>query len=648
MEGLAQRVRPMRKYLPRQLPVFLALYALVLVLFMLFRLVLLVAQWGRLANAGAALVAEALLMGLRFDLVIAGYLLALPLLVMSVLSFTGGMRPWVVRMVRGFMLVTISLAFLACAVDIPYFGQFFQRLSVSAFMWLDDPHFVFGMIAEEPRYWLAVVPFVVAVLALRYGLRRILPGPLPLNRPATPGNIALSAVMLGLVFLGIRGRVDEKSPIRTGTAYFSNNAFLNQLGLNPCFTLIRSWLDSRDADNMRLALMDDAKAMAYVQREFGIAHPDAEHPLARQVTFSQPARPWNVVVVIMESMSAEKMARHGNTKGLTPFLDSLSFQGLYFDHAYTAGIHTFNGIYGTLFSFPALFRQHPMKESGMLHYMGLYGALRQHGYQTLYFTTHDGQFDNVEGFLHANDCEQVITKADYPASEAKTTLGVPDDRMFAHALPVLDGLAAKGSPFVAAFMTASDHGPYYIPPYFRPHATDARDQATEFADWSLRQLIAGCAGRAWFDSTLFVFVADHGAAIDGTYDLSLSYHHTPLLFYAPGLVPTRTDSSMAGQIDVFPTIMGLLRAPFQNRTLGIDLLRAQRPYIYVCADDKYGVLGRDWLLIGHEDGKQGLYRYRQRSTADSSAFHPDVVQRMGEYGRANMQAAQYVIATGKQ
>ncbi len=638
----------MRKQLPRQLPVFLALYGLVLVLFMLFRLVLLYVQRGRLAGAEPALVAEALLMGLRFDLVIAGYLLALPLLVLTVLSFTGGMRPRVVRAVRSFILITFSLAFLACAADIPYFGQFFQRLSVSAFTWLDDPRFVFGMIAEEPRYWLAVVPFVAAVLALRYGLRRILPGPLPLNRPATAGAITLSVAMLGLVFLGIRGRVDEKSPIRVGTAYFSNNAFLNQLGLNPCFTLIRSWLDSRDADNMRLALMDDAQAVAYVQREFGIAHPDAEHPLARQVSFSGPAHPWNVVLVIMESMSAEKMGRHGNAKGLTPFLDSLSSRGLYFDQAYSAGIHTFNGIYGTLFSFPALFRQHPMKESGMLHYLGLYGALRQHGYQTIYFTTHDGQFDNVEGFLHANDCEQVVTKVDYPASEAKTTLGVPDDRMFAHALPVLDGLAANGRPFVAAFMTASDHGPYYIPPYFRPHSADARDQATEFADWSLRRLIAESAGRAWFDSTLFVFVADHGAAIDGTYDLSLSYHHTPLLFYAPGLVEARTDSSMAGQIDVFPTIMGLLRAPFQNRTLGIDLLGAQRPYIYVCADDKYGVLDPNWLLIGHEDGKRALYRYRQRSTVDSSAYHPEVVRRMDEYGRANMQAAQYVIASGKQ
>lgn len=638
----------MKKHWPTQFPTFLGLYALVLALFMLFRVVLLLTQLPRIEGAGLGLLAQALVMGLRFDIVIAGYLLSLPLLIITVLSFTGELRPWVMRALRMFMLITCSIAFLACAVDIPYFGQFFQRLSITAFEWLDNPVFVFGMIAEEPRYWLAIVPFIGVLVLLHAGLRRIMHWPIPQNRPVTVGNVTSSLVILALVALGIRGRTDEKSPIRVGTAYFSDHAFLNQLGLNPCFTLIRSWMDLQDEANRTIALMDDGEAIARVQEHLGITTPDPTHPLARTIVFDGMAHRWNVVLVIMESMSAQKMSRHGSGKDVTPFLDSLSEQGLYFDQAYTAGIHTYNGIFSTLFSFPALYRQHLMKESGMLRYHGLFSSLRGHGYRTAYFTTHDGQFDNAEGFLRANDCELVTSKPDYPSDEVETTLGVPDDRMFAHALPILDGLASDGRPFVAAFMTASDHGPYHIPDRYTPRATDVRDQATEFADWSLRQLIEQSARQPWFDSTLFVFVADHGAAIDGTYDLSLSYHHTPLLFYAPGLVPARTDSSIAGQIDVFPTIMGLLRAPYVNRTLGIDLLREQRPYIHVCADDKVGVLDRERLLITRTDGSRGLYRHRQKSTIDSSAFHPELVKRMDEYVRAQMQAFQHVIRTNKQ
>jgi phosphoglycerol transferase MdoB-like AlkP superfamily enzyme len=638
----------MNDHLPKQLPAFVRLYALVLALFMLFRLVLLLTQLDRLDGADAGLVAQALLMGLRFDIVIAGYILLLPFFIITVLSFTGGLKPWVMNALRIFLLVLFAIAFLACAVDIPYFGQFFQRLSITAFEWLDNPLFVFRMIVEEPRYWLAVIPFIGVVVVLHKGLSRIMGRAIPLNRPVTIGRVSLSLIVLGLVVLGIRGRTDEKSPIRVGTAYFSDHAFLNQLGLNPCFTLIRSWLDSNDEANRHIALMDDMESITKVQKQLGIVHPDPAHPLARRVTFDGAANPWNVVLVIMESMSAEKMARHGSGKDLTPFLDSLSHQGLYFDNAYSAGIHTFNGIFSTLFSFPALYRQHPMKESGMLRYNGLFSALRGHGYQTAYFTTHDGQFDNAEGFLRANDCERVTSKPDYPADQVKTTLGVPDDRMFAHALPILDDMATTGDPFVAVFMTASDHGPYHIPDHFSPKASDVREQATEFADWSLRRLIEGSADHAWMDNTLFVFVADHGAAIDGTYDLSLSYHHTPLLFYAPALIQARTDNSIAGQIDVFPTIMGLLQHPYTNQTLGIDLLREQRPYIHVCADDKVGVIDHDWLLITRTDGTRSLHRHGVKSTVDSSAHHPDVVDRMDDYARAQMQAFQYVIRTNSQ
>ncbi len=94
--------------------------------------------------------------------------------------------------------------------------------------------------------------------------------------------------------------------------------------------------------------------------------------------------------------------------------------------------------------------------------------------------------------------------------------------------------------------------------------------------------------------------------------------------------------------------MGLLDAPYENRSLGIDLLRERRPFAYVCADDKYGVLDHEWLLIAREDGRRTLHRYRERGTADSLPQHPEVAARMDAYARAHMQAMQHVVRTGKQ
>jgi phosphoglycerol transferase MdoB-like AlkP superfamily enzyme len=361
-----------------------------------------------------------------------------------------------------------------------------------------------------------------------------------------------------------------------------------------------------------------------------------------------PANKRNVVIVLMESMSAAKMSRNGNPDRLTPFLDSLTTQGCYFENAYSAGIHTYNGIFSTLFSFPALFHRHPMKGCSMDKYRGIASTLKSNNYSTIYFTTHDGQFDNVEGFLKANDFERVVSQKDYPSGSVKTTLGVPDDFMFRFSIPILNDLSKKNKPFLATMLTTSDHGPYYIPEYFKPRQKEIKKQAVEYADYSLKQFMRLASQQPWFSNTIFVFVADHGAAMSIVYDLSLDYNHVPLLFYAPHILKEKkTFSQMAGQIDIFPTIMGLLNIPYKNNTLGINLFKEQRPYIIFNADDKFGVIDSTWLLIEHKDKSAKLYQYRHNDPKDYAGQKPDIVTRMRTYGESNLQTYQYILTKKK-
>jgi phosphoglycerol transferase MdoB-like AlkP superfamily enzyme len=332
------------------------------------------------------------------------------------------------------------------------------------------------------------------------------------------------------------------------------------------------------------------------------------------------------------------------SKNLTPFLDSLSREGLYFENAYSAGIHTFNGIFSILFSYPALFRQHPMKESAMRKFSGLATNLEKHGYTTSYFTTHDGQFDNVEGFLKLNDYDHVIEKSDYPAEEVKTTLGVPDDFMFRFSLPILDGYAKQGKPFFNAFMTASDHPPHYIPPYFRGKSQKDKDLIVEYADYLLGTLVKAASRKPWFQNTLFVFVADHGAVFDTDFELSLAYNHVLLLFYAPGLkISPKIFSEMAGQIDVFPSIMGFLGMEFDNKTMGIDLFQDDRPYIFFNADDKFAVIDQNWLSIEKEDRSFGLFHSLDRDKKHWKKKEAARAKSMKLYGESYLQSYQDML-----
>ncbi|MBK7523007.1 MAG: LTA synthase family protein [Saprospiraceae bacterium] len=636
---------------PHNILKFIKLYLAAIFFFFIFRMILFISEMERIdTTVSTSDILLSFWMGIRFDVVITGYILLLPFLIISVLTISKQRSSIVHTGLRYYINGMFTLAFLICAVDIPYFNQFFARFSVSAFEWMDSPVFVLKMAMQEPRYWMFVLPFCLIIYVF-YRITTGLFSEIGQNEKGKmiPG-ILFSILFLGFMLLGIRGRLDEKSPIRVGTAFFSDNAFLNQLGLNPNFTLIRSYLDSRKEENKKVSLMDENKAIFNVQKYLGITTPDDSFPLNRIVAQdSVQENKYNVVLIIMESMSVAKMTRHGNTFHLTPFLDSISNKGYYFDNAYTAGIHTFNGIFSSLFSFPALFRQHPLKGSTLKKYHGIFTALKKYDYSSIYFTTHDGQFDNVEGFLKANDCEQVISKDDYPSEKIKTTLGVPDDYMFEYSIPLLNELHAKNKPFVAAYMTTSDHGPYYIPEYFTPKNKDIKKQIVEYADFSLRKMISLSSKQKWFDNTIFVFVADHGSPLDSDYEMSLDYHHSPLLFYAPRIITDhKTFSDMAGQIDIFPTIMGLLQLPYTNNTLGINLLKEKRPYIYFSADDKYGVIDEEWFLMVNSEKKRSLYQYKTKSKNNFILDKPELAEKMDAYAKSNFQAYQFVLSNNKQ
>lgn len=552
-----------------------------------------------------------------------------------------------------FLTVFFSLSFIVCGADIPYFNQFFDRFNVHAFSWMEGDgglKFVVNMIVEEPRYWLILIPIILLSIIYYLIVNQIFKKTEKWERGKYVSKAVYTIILLGLMVLGIRGRLDEKSPIRVGTAYYCNNAFLNQLGLNPNYTLIQSYLDVKNSKNQESAFMDDKQALKCVQNYLNISTPNTGYPVSRMIESGSLPNNYNVILVIMESMSADKMTRFGNTQQLTPFLDSLSNQGLFFENCYTSGIHTYNGIYSTLFSYPTIYRQHPLKQTPILSYNGIANILKANNYSTTFFLTHDANFDNINGFLMANDFDRIISKSDYPIGEIKTTLGVPDDYLFRFSIPVINKLHKQNKPFFAAFMTASDHGPYYIPEYFSATASEKKEQVIQYADYSLQKLITLAKQQPWFDSTIFVFVADHGYSNNAIYSIPISYIHSPLLFYAPNLIKDTVINNIAGQIDIFPTIMGLLNISYVNNTFGIDLLKETRPFTVSTGDDKFAVLDDEWLLIvNYKDPKPTqLFKYKNRDTFDYSTDYPEIVESMKQFGESNLQATQYILRNRKQ
>lgn len=653
--------RPLPGVLPKHLTYILRIYLAGLVHFTSFRVILLLQEFHQLhylpTGKGAWLVVQAFLMGLRFDTVVSGYILTIPFVLLAVDAFLGWNSKLLYRTVFGLIMLGYSYAFFICAADLPFFHHFYTRVTMSIVITAntgDSNDMLGGMVFQEWRYFWALIPLFALTWIFYRTNKRLMHQVLFKKDECNLSSALRYFVMFSLLLLlGIWGRFSFQSHIAAGTAYFSDYGFPNMLGLNPVYTFSRSWLNSRKDHKKEARFMGDGEAVRNVQEYFRIpAAQEFDSPVARQVLFDSSENaaaaktPPNVVLVIMESMSASKMGRYGNPNGLTPFMDSLATQGFSFDSVFTTGIHTFAGVYSTLFSQPVIKQQHPLEK--IVPQSGFANTLKQHGYQTVYFTTHDKGFDNIDGFLSANGYDRIVSQADYPKEKVLSALGAPDDYLFEHAVGDLSSAHESGQPFFAAIMTGSDHGPFIIPKYFKPKHKDAMLGVVEYVDWSVRKFLRMASEKPWFDNTIFVFLADHGTSYDKRYDMPLSYIHSPLIFYAPKLLgEPKAFSNLGSQMDVFPTTMGLLKLPYVNNTFGIDLFREKRAFACSYADDKYAVTNAEYMYVVRDNGVKTLYHYRNGDVKDYSKVLPDLAQAMKTYGESMFQAAQWLRKNGK-
>lgn len=638
-------------YFPKSILFFLRIYFIGILFFSIFRTLLFLSEFKKIDETVHLItVFQSFIMGVRFDTVISGYVLILPFFIITILSFLIKIPKVVMSVLFAFLFLCYGITFLICAIDIPYFNYFYSRITIVALQWIETPDIVLKMIFQEPKYWAIIIPLIVIIFLFYKALKLQFKNTLFDVEQVKFSKILFIILSFIFILVGIRGSLEPKSPIHISTAYFSDNSFLNQLGLNPNFTLIRSYIESKKEDNKFITLMDDKTAIKNVRNSLHIISNDPENPFLRVITTNPnlPINNYNVVLIMMESMSVAKMKIGGNKDNLTPFLDSIATKGIYFENAYSSGIHTYNGVFSTLTSYPALFMQHPMRDGKLSNYNSIFSSLRKNGYSTNYFTTHDGFYDNIGGFLKANDCQKVITEIDYPKNEIKTCFGVPDDFMFRFSIPIISNLAKTKKPFFTAFMTTSDHGPYFIPSYFKASAKEIDKQATQYADYSLKKMMSLASKQDWFDNTLFVFVADHGVAKEQTYEMPLSYNHIPIVFYGPKIIknPKKIDK-IASQIDVYPTIMGILNQSYKNNSLGIDLLKEDRPYAFFNGDDKFGVIDNNWFLIVRNDKSEHLYKYRNNDKKDYSLENKIELEKMSLYAKSNLQSYQYFLRNKK-
>ena len=584
--------------------------------------------------------------GLLFDTTINCYLLSLPFILFIVFALLRVRKKYSSAIFPALVLIVYAGAFLILCADIPWFKHEQTRFSNAAFQWIDNPAMMLGFIFQDRYNYPFLILFLFLCWMFYVCLRKVNAKTLKReNRdPRIQTSIFFYCLTAALIVIGIRGRLSKKSPIRWGITFISQHNFTNQLGLNPVFTLLQSMLDEKDLKSP-VEYMETAKALQMVSEFYGTEESrNSYSPVVRQVHAQGTARKYNIVLVLMESMTAYNMSSFGNKENLTPVLDNLFQSSLSYSNFYSDGIHTFCGIYSSLFGMPSNPNQHHLKDfRHQQEHGGLGHTLNSLGYKTIFFTTHDDQFDNMGGFLASNGFDKIISQKDYDAKKVLNVLGIPDHILFEEVVIRLNREVNKHQPFFATILTGSNHGPYEVPEgiSLRPHSADVKNQIIEYADWSIGTFLDACRKQSWFDSTIFIFTGDHGAII-GDMDKYLTFHHVPLIIYAPQIVTPLIDSRLGGQVDIYPTVMGLLNHSYRNNSFGIDLRESYRTMISFSYDDEYGSFSRGDFYVFRKYNP-ALFQINREAYHCQQQDNPLKADSLLNFARSIFQAHQWMI-----
>lgn len=529
-------------------------------------------------------------MGLEFDTAVFCWIAFLPVLVWSIASFfKNNQRVYDLGFYSFLFLFLLCIYYLVMAADIPYFRQFGTHLNKNALLWNENPRFIIGMIFGSIYYWAYLLLFIV-VAYLSWRISRSFYKNFKIEIQSAKDyklivKVFAFLLLAGLVTIGARGRTSDRSALHEGLSIVSQNGFVNQLAINPNFTFWKTVLYNKNQGPYKVPANIN-QSIAFTRKYLGV-ETSYKASLEREVkdTFKHN---YNFVIVVMESMSVYKMGYY-NGKNLTPNLDQLIKKSVFFNNFFSSGIHTFNGLFSTTTGYPGILAEKSMKSYVKKPFNGLGPLLKQQGYETYFYTTHDPHFDNMQGFFKLNKFDHFISQYDFNFSQAESSLGVPDHLLFDRLIEVTN--ARKGSlPFAAVLMTASDHGPWRIPKDipFSPSGQNEQENCTLYADWSIGRFMEQAAKQDWYKNTVFMFLGDHGLSMGHTYEMPLSYNHVPFIIHQPALFKADTITSPAHQPDIPATVMGIIGANYMNNGFGINVLKQKHPFVVFSADDKIG------------------------------------------------------------
>ena len=636
-----------------------------LLIFTLYRLATCIAFKPKSISFGDTI--PSFLMGIRYDLRWIAFIL-LPIILLSMIPtlspfYSAKNKKWW----SWYLAIVTFIVFVFFAAGFGSFSYNKTPLDAGAMNFAEDFKISWRMMRQTyPMFWM-LLGLVIAVLFFRWMYHKshwqVINKTDGLGIQYRRKHFCIAALILGLFAWGNF----SWPPLSRNDCFKFDSSFKSYLAINPLQNFFAT-LKLRKPDFNE----QKAKAAFPIMAQW-MQLPDAtKFSYRREIgprSSSFESKP-NIVLVQCESYSMYKSSMSGNPLNTTPFFDSLSRSGIFFEHCFTPHFSTARALFAILSGIPdaQLFKFSSRNPE----------AVKQHtivdnftDYEKHYFLGGDAEFGNFEGLLNNIDGLQMHTGKRENVPEVNVW-GISDKALFLEANEVF---RKKDKPFFAYIQTSGNHRPYdrtmavtdtdfvkmkVSEDELKKYGFESLDEynAFRYADYCFRKFIEAAQKEKYFHNTIFIFVGDHGVAgnAEAIYppvwtDQRLTDEHVPLLFYAPDLLTPQRRKEVVSQIDILPTIAGMLHQSYVNTTLGRDLLDPVKKNNYAFVTntaDAIGMVTDDFYFTRNINSKEELLVPMRNGAITYSKQQQDSARmKLSEFTSAFYETAKYMLMNNK-
>ena len=576
----------------------LAVLALILLtLSFITRVILLVISWPNLELTFLR-VPGIFFIGLFYDIVVWSFF-AIPVALYCLLMKDSWYQKKWQRIPLFILFFLISLILVInVGGEIIFWDEFNVRYNFIAVDYLVYTNEVLGNIWESYNIPLIASAVVITAAAVLFLVRKKLTA----SQEVSMRFGRRSFFFAGFLLLPLAGYFLVNNRIKNS----SNNNYVNELGGNGIYEFGSAFWHNEIEYTKFYATRNDTANFKILRNM--LQAPNAtftNNPLSieRQIKNDSPEHRWNIVLISVESFSGDYLKRFGNKENITPYLDSLIPHGLWFDRFYASGTRTVRGLEALSMAIPPTPGQSIVRRPDNENMFTMGSVLAAKGYEVNYIYGGNSFFDNM-GKYFSNSSYKVLDERDIPDSlvHMTTAWGADDEASFDFTIQQCDRSFRSGKPFFNHIMTVSNHRPYTYPEGridISP-SHQSTQGAVKYTDYAINRFLKDAQQKPWFNNTMFVIVADHCSKSAGKTDLPVNRYHIPCIIYAPQLIKPAIENRLVSQIDLAPTILGLMNLDYTSRFMGYDIYNMtagnERVFISTYQDMGYVKNGRMVIL----------------------------------------------------